>query len=57
MIKEICRDCEDHDSFYGCMNHDCEVYQDEKSEHDYEMRREMAADDELEKRKDRRLGY
>jgi hypothetical protein len=22
----VCKDCEDHDDFYGCMNQECEVY-------------------------------
>ena len=49
----VCKDCPDNDDFYGCMNDDCEVYQDLEAE--YKM--EMAADFEHDKRKEERMGY
>lgn len=37
----VCKDCPDNDDFYGCMNQDCEVYQDMKAEADYEYKKDM----------------
>jgi len=49
-ISEDCKWCEEHDSMYGCMAHQCEIYQDY-----LEGRAEMAADEEHDRRKDDRL--
>ena len=32
MNYEVCKDCQDNDPFYGCINQDCEVYQDIKAD-------------------------
>ena len=56
MKLEVCKDCPYNDGFYGCVDQDCEVYVDIKSEYEYKIRREMEADEDLERRKDIRLG-
>ena len=51
-IDDKCKDCDDYYSRYGCTNPDCGIYK------DYQQgREEMVADDELERRKDDRLGF
>ena len=35
-MLETCKDCEYNNSFYGCLNQDCDVYQDIKAEVEYE---------------------
>jgi len=52
----VCQNCEDNHPLYGCVNQDCDVYEDIKAEYEYEMRYEMEADEDHERRKDRRLG-
>ncbi len=50
-IDDECKSCDEYNSTYGCMWHDCQIYIENKL-----GRAEMAADDELERRKDERLG-
>ena len=36
MNYSVCKFCEDNDEYYGCMNQDCQVYQDIKADSIYQ---------------------
>ena len=54
-LLNSCKGCEHYSRAYGCANQECEVYQDLSNEYNYEMRREMEADNEHDRRRDMRL--
>ncbi len=41
MIAEECKDCEYNNRDYGCLNHDCEIYQIYQQELEYEQKTDV----------------